>query len=102
MIRYKTLRRRGMSLQSSPNKYEEPDVDKMVIPSEILAATMLPYAKKWRTSHEENGIPSERVNDYKRKILNIQPIIEQKTMPLLSDDRASRILYPRPIKPVVE
>jgi|JI6StandDraft_1071083.scaffolds.fasta_scaffold09293_9 hypothetical protein len=91
-----------MSLQNSPNKYEEPDPDKMRIPSDILAATMLPYSMKWRTDYLEHGIPSERVNEFKRKILNIQPIIEQKTMPLLEANQAARVLYPRPIKPVVE
>jgi hypothetical protein len=89
---------RGMSLQNSPNKYEEPDTDKLKIPSEILAATILPYSKKWRSSHQGHGIPAERVNEFKRKILNIQPIMEQKTMPLIGNDRASRVLYPRPIK----
>lgn len=101
IIRYKTLRRRGLSLQSSPNKYEDPDPNKMVIPSDVLAATLLPYSMKWRSSHKEHGVPSERVTEYKRKILNIQPILEQKTMPLLNANQ-TRVLYPRPVKPVVE
>lgn len=58
VIRYKALRRRGQSLQNSPEKDENKSERVLNIPSEMLATTMLPYKKKWRSSHQEHGIPS--------------------------------------------
>lgn len=101
VIRYKADKRRGASMNSSPERYEEPKTERLNIPSEVLATTMLPYNKKWRSAHREHGIPTERIKEFKRKILNIPPMLEQKTLPLLNQDRSARVLYPRPVKPPV-
>jgi hypothetical protein len=101
VIRYKADKRRGASMNSSPERYEEPKTERLNIPSEVLATTMLPYNKKWRSAHQEHGIPTERIKEFKRKILNIPPMLEQKTLPLLNQDRSARVLYPRPVKPPV-
>lgn len=53
---------------------------------------MKPFTKKWRTIHHELDIPKKRLNENKRKIINILPIPENKTE---KENRAPRILYPK-------
>lgn len=51
---------------------------------------MKPFKKKWRTIHKDLDAPKKRLKDYKRKIINIVPFIEQK-----EEKKAPRILYPK-------
>ena len=39
---------------------------------------MKPFRRGWRTTHKELDLPIRRLNEYKRKIINIAPFIEQK------------------------
>lgn len=54
---------------------------------------MAVYECSARTMHPELDIPSRRLNDYKRKIINIVPFAEIK-----EEAKANKILYPCPPK----
>lgn len=55
-----------------------------------MAKEVLPYKKGWRTTHKQLDIPARRLNQYKRKILNIAPFIQPK-----QEKKAPKILYPK-------
>ena len=50
----------------------------------------LPFRKNWRTAHKELEVPSIRLEEYKRKIINIVPFHEPK-----QEKKAPRIIYPK-------
>ena len=51
---------------------------------------MKPFKRGWRTTHQELDIPIRRLKEYKRKVINIAPFIENK-----DEKKAPRIIYPK-------
>lgn len=51
---------------------------------------MKPFKRGWRTTHKELDLPIRRLNEYKRKVINIAPFIEQK-----EEHKAPKIIYPK-------
>lgn len=53
---------------------------------------MEPYRNHNRTTHKELDLPIRRLNEYKRKIINIAPFIEVK-----DEVKPPRVLYLKPV-----
>lgn len=62
------------------------------LPSEIIKGEKAAYKRKFRTLHEDLHAPSERLKDFKRRILNF----EEAELKPSSVPPASRIKYERP------
>ena len=79
-----------------PEKQVQPvsqEVSTDDLPSKKIEKQSLPYRRGWRTAHKELDIPARRLNEYKRKMLNIAPFIEVK-----EEKKAPKITYPKPPK----
>lgn len=64
--------RRAMSLIDKIQTGRQSPEKKLVIPSDIIEETLMPYIRKWRTYHEDSQLPAARLHHYETKHIEIE------------------------------
>ena len=64
------------------------------LPNEVRYAEELPFQMKYRTAHREMDLPTKRLPEYKRKIINIsEALLDEPPV-----QTSQTVTYPRPKK----
>jgi hypothetical protein len=81
------------ALKHPEEKPQEQPEEWLNIPFYFIERIVEPYRRHWRTLHNELENPVKRLNEYKRKTINIATFAENK-----EEVKPPRVLYPMPPK----